>query len=99
MKIISIKKALSITTKVEKDNTKSVQAIIDQVLKKGDSALIEFEKKFNGVNVTDIQVTKKEISEAYRLVSKDQIAAIIEAKNRLIETESTRPVISGTILR
>lgn len=88
MKIISIKKALSITTKVEKNNTKSVQTIIDQVLKKGDSALIEFEKKFNGVNVNDIQVTKKEISEAYRLVSKDQIDAIVMAKNRLIKTET-----------
>lgn len=88
MKIISIKKALSITTKVEKNNTKSVQAIIDQVLKKGDSALIEFEKKFNGVNVNDIQVTKKEISEAYQLVSKDQINAILMAKNRLVKTET-----------
>lgn len=88
MKTISIKKALSITTKVEKNNTKSVQAIIDQVLKKGDSALIEFEKKFNGVNVNDIQVTKKEISEAYQLVSKDQINAILMAKNRLVKTET-----------
>ncbi len=88
MKIISIKKALSITTKVEKNNTKSVQTIIDQVLKKGDSALIEFEKKFNGVNVNDIQVTKKEISEAYQLVSKDQIDAILMAKNRLVKTET-----------
>jgi histidinol dehydrogenase len=88
MKIISIKKAFSIT-KVEKNNSaKPVQEIINQVKLHGDSALTKFEKKFNGVDIKNLQVTKKEISEAYKSVSKDQIAAITMAKDRLIKTET-----------
>lgn len=88
MKIISIKKALSITNIGKNNNTKPVQEIINQVKLHGDSALIKFEKKFNGVDIKHLQVTKKEISEAYKLVSKDQLAAITMAKDRLIKTET-----------
>ena len=89
MKVISIKKALSLVQETKKNqNTKSVQAIIDQVVKYGDSALFRFEKKFNGISLKSLLVTKKEITDAYKLVTKDQIDAIVEAKNRLIKTES-----------
>lgn len=89
MKIISIKKAFSIT-KVEKNNsTKPVREIINQVRLHGDSALTKFEKKFDDVDIKNLQVTKKEISEAYKFVSKDQIAAITMAKDRLVKTETT----------
>ena len=87
MKTISIKYALSLVQKTKTQNKKSIQAIIDLVAKKGDMALILFEKKFNGVSVKNLQVTKKEIDEAYRLVTKDQINAIIASKNRLAKTE------------
>ena len=89
MKIISTSKALTLVKKTEKkQNTKLVQNIIDQVIKNGDSSLYEFEKKFNGVNIKNLQVSKKEIKDAYKLVSKDQINAITESKNRLLKTES-----------
>ena len=89
MKVISIKKALSLVQETKKtQNTKPIQAIIDQVAKYGDSALFRFEKKFNRINLKSLLVTKKEITDAYKLVTKDQIDAITEAKNRLIKTES-----------
>ena len=89
MKIISTSKALTLVKKTEKkQNTKLVQNIIDQVIKNGDSSLYEFEKKFNGVNIKNLQVSKKEIKDAYKLVSKDQINAITESKNRLLKSES-----------
>ena len=89
MKIISTSKALTLVKKTEKkQNTKLVQNIIDQVIKNGDSSLYEFEKKFNGVKIKNLQVSKKEIKDAYKLVSKDQINAITESKNRLLKTES-----------
>ena len=89
MKVISIKKALSLVQETKKtQNTEPIQAIIDQVAKYGDSALFRFEKKFNGINLKSLLVTKKEITNAYKLVTKDQIDAITEAKNRLIKTES-----------
>ena len=88
MKIISIKKALSITNIKKNNNIKLVQEIINQVKLNGDSALIKFEKKFNGVDMKNLQVTKKEISQAYKLVSKDQTNAINMAKDKLIKTET-----------
>ena len=89
MKIISTSKALTLVKKTEKkQNTKLVQNIIDQVIKNGDSSLYEFEKKFNGVKIKNLQVSKKEIKDAYKLVSKDQINAITESKNRLLKSES-----------
>ena len=89
MKIISTRKALTLVKKTEKkQNTKLVQNIIDQVIKNGDSSLYEFEKKFNGVKIKNLQVSKKEIKDAYKLVSKDQINAITESKNRLLKSES-----------
>jgi histidinol dehydrogenase len=99
MKIISIKKALSLVQETKKNqNQKSVQAIIDQVTKDGDSALLRFEKKFNGVNLQSLLITKKEIDDAYKQVTKEQIAAITEAKNRLAKTESALKKQLGKII-
>ena len=99
MKILSIRKALSLVQKTRKNqNQKLVQAIIDQVAKDGDSALLRFEKKFNGVNLQGLLVTKKEIDDAYKQVTKDQIAAITEAKNRLARTESALKKQLGKII-
>ncbi len=69
-------------------DTKRVQSIVNQVRKQGDVALRGFEKKFNGVNVKTLQVSKKEIQDAYRLVTKEQLGAITLAKARLEKTES-----------
>jgi histidinol dehydrogenase len=88
MRIISIKKALTIVSRSDKNqNVEPIQKIIAQVAKKGDSALLSFEKKFNGVNVKNLLVSKKEIADAYKLVTKERIDAISEAKNRLTKTE------------
>lgn len=69
-------------------DTKQVQSIVNQVRKQGDAALRRFEKKFNGVNIKTLQVSKKEIRDAYRLVTKEQLDAIRLAKTRLEKTES-----------
>lgn len=89
MRIITIKKALTLTSKPEKNqSTKSVQAIIDKVAKNRDTALLSFEKKFNGVNIKNLLVSKREITDAYKSVTKEQVSAILEAKNQLTKTES-----------
>src|SRR5574338_1199836 len=87
MKILSIKNAIPLANKVQKNNVTSVQNVVDQVSKHGDSALKQFEKKFNNVKLTSFQVTEREISDAYKLVTKDQLDAISVAKNKLAETE------------
>jgi histidinol dehydrogenase len=70
-----------------KYDKKLVESIITQVTKDGDSALRKFEKKFNGVSLKTFQVSKKEIVEAYRVVTKEQQSAINLAKSRLAKTE------------
>jgi len=67
----------------------NVKAIIDEVRKRGDSAITEFSKKFDNVNLTakDFRVTKEEISNAYSLVSEEQISAIEFLKEKIEEVD------------
>lgn len=90
MKVIRVKNADSFARPKEPSyNKKLVESIIDQVRKNGDTALRKFEAKFNGVTLRSLQVSKKEIHNAYRSVTKEQLVAIRMAKNNLTRTEST----------
>ena len=66
-----------------------VEKIIDKVKKDGDSALVEYTKKFENVTIykDKIQVAPEEIKEAYTKVDKETIEAIKfladNVKNRL----------------
>jgi histidinol dehydrogenase len=66
-----------------------VKAIIDEVRKRGDSAVNEFSKKFDKVNLTakNFRVTKEEISNAYSLVSEEQISTIESLSKKIEEVE------------
>ena len=63
----------------------NVKTIISQVVKNGDAALIELTEKFDKARLEtkDLQVTPSEITEAYKKVSKEQIAALKSMKNRV----------------
>ena len=88
MKIITIKNPHSFPkSKSPKYNKKKVESIINQVQKDGDLALRKLEKKFNNVSIRTLQVSKKEIKDAYQNVTKEQIQAIKLAKIRLEKTE------------
>jgi histidinol dehydrogenase len=56
----------------------NAKAIIRKVVENGDAALIELTEKFDKARLTakDLQVTPKEIEEAYKAVSKEQIAVL-----------------------
>lgn len=89
MKIITVKNVHSFAKpQSRKFDKKTVESIISLVQKDGDSALRRFEKKFNGVNIATFLVSKKEIKDAYRDVTEEQIQAIKLAKTRLEKTES-----------
>ena len=88
MKIITIKNPhFSPKSRSPKYNKKKVESIINQVQKDGDLALRKLEKKFNNVSIKTLQVSKKEIKDAYQNVTKEQIQAIKLAKIRLEKTE------------
>ena len=67
--------------RVERD----VKAIIGEVVKSGDAALIEFTEKFDKARlaVKDLRVTPSEIEEAYEAVDNAQVAALKFMKNKV----------------
>ena len=93
MKIIFIRNVEKFVTSTvlqpSKQQKKSVELILENVQKKGDQALKRYEKKFNGATISSLRVSKKEITNAYCKVSKNEIAAINQVKKRLTRSEST----------
>src|SRR3989337_2271958 len=91
MKIITVgdidKFTELIPPKPSKKNKKIIESKISDVKKKGDSAIIKYEKKFGGVIKGSLKVSKQEIKDSYSKVNKDQINAIKIAKKRLTKTE------------
>ena len=93
MKIISVRNldkfAESARPKPPKQNQKIVKSILSDVKKRGDLALIQYEKRFSGAKLASIKVSSTEIKDAYSKVSKREIDAIKLAKSRLAKTESS----------
>lgn len=89
MKIIRVKNPDSFAKRIGPPfDKRTAHKIIDDVRRNGDSALKRLEKRFSGVEIRSFRISAKEISDAYGMVSKNQIAAIREAKNRLSRTEN-----------
>jgi histidinol dehydrogenase len=61
----------------EKDR-KTVQSILNDVRKNGDSAVKKYERKFNGRNTSQLRVSAKEIKEAKSKISRKEYKAIGE---------------------
>lgn len=66
----------------EKDR-KTVQAILNDVRKKGDSAVKKYERKFNGRNTSQLHVSAKEIKEARSKISREEVTALQTMSTRL----------------
>jgi histidinol dehydrogenase len=64
------------------------KGIMEDVEKYGDSAIIDYEEKFDGVRLNSLKVTDEEMREAYNKVTKKQIQSIKMIRNRLIKTEN-----------
>ena len=66
----------------EKDR-KTVQAILNDVRKKGDSAVKKYERKFNGRKTSQLRVSAKEIKEARSKISREEVTALQTMSARL----------------
>jgi len=73
------------------DVAEQVKTIIDEVRRRGDSALTDYTEKFDGVKLSSnrIKVDKEDIKKAYRKVSREQVSAINFIKRR-VETLQKR---------
>ena len=59
----------------EKDR-KTVQSILNDVRKNGDSAVKKYERKFNGRKTSQLRVSAKEIKEARSKISREEVTAL-----------------------
>ncbi|MFR7990596.1 MAG: histidinol dehydrogenase [Anaerovoracaceae bacterium] len=76
----TIKKAKERTTEDDRRLRKSVEEIIDRVLQDGDSALREYNEKFDGCSRQHLRVSREEIEEAYSRLSSEEIADLKTAR-------------------
>ena len=92
MKIIQVTNvesfASQIIPKQPQKNKQITESILKKVQKDGDLAIKKYERKFSGAKLTSLHVSKNEIENAYKKVSKQEITAIKVAKSRLEKTES-----------
>ena len=60
-----------------------VQAIIAEVVARGDRAVLDFTERFDGVRPSDLEVTEEEIEEGYRSVDSEYIEILREAAENI----------------
>jgi histidinol dehydrogenase len=80
------KAALSRLTSAEfyqTDLEPKVKQIVDEVRQRGDAALFDYTKKFDGVKLTSLEVNKKQIKSAYDEVDKELVSALKLAAERI----------------
>ena len=66
----------------EKDR-KTVQVILNDVKRNGDSAVKKYERKFNGRKTSQLRVSAKEIKEARSKISREEVTALQTMSTRL----------------
>lgn len=79
----TIKSAEKKTYKRDRELTESVMNIIDNVRENGDSALIEYARKFDNVDVDSIRVSEEEVRSAYDKVDSETLEAIRFAESQI----------------
>jgi histidinol dehydrogenase len=67
----------------EKDR-KTVQVILNDVKRNGDSAVKKYERKFNGRKTSQLRVSEKEIKEARSKISSEEVTALRDMSARLL---------------
>ncbi|PIZ64427.1 histidinol dehydrogenase, partial [Candidatus Roizmanbacteria bacterium CG_4_10_14_0_2_um_filter_36_9] len=60
-----------------------VTSIINDVRDNGDKTIRKYTKKFDGATISDLSVSKNEISDAYQVVDSDIITALKQAKKNI----------------
>ena len=65
------------------DREQAVRQIIDEVRQRGDAALLDYTFKFDGVRLTSLEVTKKQITAAYREADAEVVSALKLAAERI----------------
>jgi histidinol dehydrogenase len=65
------------------EREQAVREVVDEVRRRGDAALLDYTKRFDGVALASLEVDKKQIANAYRQVGKELISALKLAAKRI----------------
>lgn len=65
------------------EREQAVRQIINDVRRRGDSALFEYTSKFDGVKLTSLEVSRKQITSAYQRVDSKLLSALKLAAKRI----------------
>ena len=76
-------------TGISISNELIVQAasIMNDVIERGDAAVIDYTEKLEGIRLNSLRVTSEEFEQAFSMVTKKQIQAVNVMKTRLTESE------------
>ena len=76
---------------------REVRKIIDNVRDQGDKALINFTSKYDGIELTSLEVSKQQIASAYREVDSELVSALKLAAERIrsFHTAQKERILSG----
>lgn len=72
----------------EVSTEEKVKSIIDNIRKRGDKALLDYTKQFDGVKLEKLEVTPKEIAKAYKVVDKKLVSNLKSAARRVAKFHS-----------
>ncbi len=80
------------------DPEQAVRQIIDEVRNRGDGALFDYTLKIDGIKLISLEITKKQISSAYREVDAELVSALKLAAERIgsFHTAQKDSIWSGT---
>ena len=107
MKIIEdfqvAKSALSRQTTSEfygNDAEPAVRQIVNEVRNRGDAALVDYTLKFDGIKLTQLEISKQQIASAYQEVDKELVSALKLAAERIYSFHlAQRDNIWGKVIR
>ncbi|MBI4180571.1 MAG: histidinol dehydrogenase [Chloroflexi bacterium] len=79
------------------DREQAVRQIITEVRQQGDAALLDYTFKLDGVRLTSLEITKEQISRAYREVDAELVSALKLAAGRIhsFHTAQKKAIWSG----
>jgi histidinol dehydrogenase len=93
MKILSVADPAAEAARLRKATTipdsllEDAKAIMKGVTERGDSAILDYTAKFDGVRLGSLKVSGQEVKQAYSQVTREQVKAVRLMKERLAKSE------------
>ena len=75
------------STTISDDQIQQTKTVMEEVIKHGDTAVINYTNKFDGVKLNSLRVTDRDFEDAYSKVTTEQIRSIKIMKERLMKSE------------